>query len=350
VSRAKPGLLRASAIAGLGLAACSDACVHERSDHSHEPLVERQQMSFADLEARLWPTEPDAWRPLGETQLGALEQLVCLLVEQAVSKGSRRRPRALQTRQALILAKLAGVELHAVSLAYEGRQVELWVVVEPSSDRRGRGSYLIRRGPAEPDALEWLVQAPHSRFDKYTGAIALRLFIEDDARSARALMTNSAHRYRQLDGSREPRPAPMDNPADAAHNPEHPIARVTAALLSAHELALVQLHGFSRSAAAGDPELIVSASAEQPSPASAAILDRLRVELPGRTVGHYGVDTQRLGGLANVQARSSRAVRRCFIHVELSHTLRKQLLNDRELRSRFARAALATEGLSRACG
>jgi hypothetical protein len=349
VSRGSPTLLRASVIAALGLAACSDACVHERPGHGRAPLPEPEPMNLAELEAMLWPAKPDAWRPLSAAQLVALEQLVCLLVDQADDERSPARPRAAKLRRAQGLAKLVGVELHAVSLTHDGRSVELWVLVEPADDRRGRGSYLIRRGPAEPGAIEWLVQAPHSRFDKHTGALALRMFVEDDARSARALVLNSAHRYRQLDGSREPRRAAIDNPADAAHNPDHPIARVTAALLAARDLALVQLHGFSRSAEAGDPELILSAGAEQPSPASAAILQRLRADLPERAVGHYGVDTHRLGGLSNVQGQISRDARRCFVHVELSEPFRKQLVSDRELRRRFTSAVLDTEGLRGGC-
>src|SRR5690606_13146376 len=255
----------------LALSACVDGCAHEPA--RVEPLVVLERSTIDELERWTWPAGRDAWRPLAGHQLFALEQLVCLLIAEA----ERGRLSSVQQRRAARLAALVGVELRRTTIDVDGRGVELWILSEPADDRRGRGSYLIRIGSrSSKTGAELLLQAPHSRFDRRTGELALRLLVEGDAGSVRAVFLNSAHRYRQLDGSRTRREPPEQNPADAAHNPEHPLARTTAAVLARRELMLVQLHGFAPSAEAGDPELIVSSGALQPSRASVATVTRLQ--------------------------------------------------------------------------
>jgi hypothetical protein len=314
----------------LSLSACAEGCARQL-----EPLAELHHPSVDELELWTWPNQRDRYIPLDEPQLLALEQLVDLLIAEAEAG----QLSSAQHRRAARLAAKVGVELRRATLELDGQRVELWVVSEPADDRRGRGSYLIRLGPlTRTGDLELLLQAPHSRFDRRTGALGLWLLLEGDAGSVRALFLNSAHRYRQLDGRRVQLEPPEANPADAAHNPEHPLARVSARVLEQHDLVLVQLHGFGRSAAAGDPDLIVSSGAELPNHASAATVVRLRAALPEHPCGHHGVDTDRLGAQTNVQGRAARARERCFVHLELSESLRERLLDDRELRRRFATA------------
>ncbi|HVH99633.1 MAG TPA: hypothetical protein VM869_13020 [Enhygromyxa sp.] len=327
----------------LALAACAEGCAHERA--RVDPLAEVHATNLAELERWAWPDPDDAWRPLAEHQLIALEQLVGLLIAEA----ERAQLSRAQRRQAASLAALIGMELRHATLAIDGRSVRVWVVSEPADDRRGRGTYVIRLGPLAPAHAELLLQAPHDRFDKRTGALALRLLVEGDVSSVRAVFINSAHRYRQLDGSKEPRKPADANPADAAHNPEHPLARTTARALEQRELVLVQLHGFARSAEAGDPDLIVSSGVVQPSRISAAMVERLRTVLPEHPCGHHGIDTERLGGHHNVQGHAARAALRCFVHLELSEELREQLIEDRELRRRFASALPSAAEDSRDC-
>lgn len=316
----------------LALVACVDGCAHERG--RVDPFAEPHAASVERLEHWAWPNEDDAWRPLSEPQLVALAQLVSLLIEEA----ERGQLSIARRRHAASLAALVGVELRHATLEVDGRPVQLWVVSEPADDRRGRGTYVIRLGPLPRADTELLLQAPHDRFDKRTGALALRLLLEGDAGSVRAVFINSAHRYRQLDGSRERRKGADQNPADAAHNPDHPLARTTAWVLDEHELVLVQLHGFARSAEAGDPDVIVSSGVTQPNRASAAMLERLREAMPEHPCGHHGIDTDRLGGHHNVQGEAARTAQRCFVHLELSEALREELLESRELRRRFASA------------
>ena len=237
-------------------------------------------------------------------------------------------------------------EVHATNLA----ELERWAWPDPDDAWRPLAEHqLIALGLGDQQTHELLLQAPHDRFDKRTGALALRLLVEGDVSSVRAVFINSAHRYRQLDGSKEPRKPADANPADAAHNPEHPLARTTARVLEQRELVLVQLHGFARSAEAGDPDLIVSSGVVQPSRVSAAMVERLRTVLPEHPCGHHGIDTERLGGHHNVQGHAARAALRCFVHLELSEELREQLIEDRELRRRFASALPSAAEDSRDC-
>jgi hypothetical protein len=307
-------------------------------------------MTVEQLEDLLWPDTKDRWNPVPERELVALENLVVVLLERAEVGyfGAARVGRV----QRLIAE--AGLELRVVEVelpAGEGmRSVEtLWVLIEAADDRRGRGTYVFRIGALEPrrrGRVEHLLEAPHSRFDKHSGTIALGLFIERDVgvQPPRALFVNSSHRYRQFDGSRMRLEPATRNPADAAHRADHPLARATALALRERPIVVVQLHGFERDLEIGDPEVIVSSGVIDPSKTSAATRARLREAFPDSSIAHYGVDTERLGGETNVQGRAARIERRCFIHIETSESLRDQLRRDREARRRFAAAVFGADG------
>jgi hypothetical protein len=316
----------------LTLASCGPGSQQDRP--VSEPTFDAARMQITELEALLWPKAPDQWQPLTEAEQLALEQLVTALLGHA----QRGKLSARQLRRMTKLARTAGLELHAIALEHDGRVEPLWVLLEPPERRHGRGSYVFRLGPLEPEGppTEYLLQAPHSRYDKHTGIIALTLFVEADGRPPRALFVNSVHRYAQADGTRGKRTPAHANPADASHREDHPLARATARALQEHALALVQLHGFEHDAEAGDPEIIISSGRKQPTTADTGTIDRLRAGFPQLAVGHFGVDVTRLGATTNVQGHAARASRRCFVHVEASETFREQLRSDRETRRIFA--------------
>lgn len=321
----------------LALAGCGPGSKHEPP--VSELALDSANMQITELERLLWPKGSEHWRPPTEQQQAALDELVTLLFGHA----RRGRMSKRQRRHASRLAIVAGLELHTIALDHDGRVEQLWVLIEPLDDRRGRGSYLFRLGalgPGEPSRpkTEYLLQAPHSRHDLHTGSIALSLFAEADARPARALFVNSVHRYAQADGTRGKREPARANPADPAHREDHPLARVTALVLQAHDLALVQLHGFERDELANDPEIIVSSGRAQPTRADSGTLVRLRAQFPALEVAQFGVDTDRLGATTNVQGLAARTARRCFVHIEASEAVRKDLRNDRDARRRFAAA------------
>jgi len=321
-------------------AACSEGCARElpvtvaRADAPVE---------VDELEAMLWPNKTKyKLAPIAEIE--ALERLVSLLFERA--KTGSLSPR--QARQVSEDAEIAGVELHDLSVEVDGRVVQLWVVVEQDERRRGWGSYLFRVGrlerpPGRPK-VDYVLEAPHSHFDRHTGAIALRLLVErpPGVPAPRALLTNDAHRHRQLDGAREQQPRAADNPADAAHREDHPLARTTARLLEDHAVVLIQLHGYGREP--GDPDVIVSAGTEQPSDASRGLAARLSRALAGLEVRHFGVDAPRLGGETNVQGAAARGLERCFLHIEMTAETRDALVEDAQLRARMATALFGGSG------
>lgn len=318
----------------LALAGCGPGSKHEPP--ASELALDSANMQITELERLLWPKQSEHWRAPSEQQQDALDELVTLLIGHARRGQMSKRQRRHVTKLAIV----AGLELHTIALDHDGRVEQLWVLIEPLDDRRGRGSYLFRLGAIEPSRpnTEYLLQAPHSRHDLHTGNIALSLFAEADTRPARALFVNSVHRYAQADGTRGKREPARANPADPAHRDDHPLARATARVLKAHDLALVQLHGFERDELANDPEIIVSSGRAQPSTADSGTLVRLRAEFPALEVAQFGVDTDRLGATTNVQGQAARTARRCFVHIEASEAVRETLRSDRDARRRFAAA------------
>lgn len=333
LARALPYALPYALIIALGLSGCGPGSQRERVVGDITP--ESAHTSIEELETLLWPKTPERWRPLSEGQQLALEQLVTSLVRHARRGGMDEA----QQSRVVALAEIVGLELHTITLEHEGWIEPLWVLVEPSDDRRGRGSYVFRIGGLADEGarIEYLLEAPHSRFDRHTGNIALSLFIEVDTRPVRALFINSVHRYVHADGTRTKREQPSANPADAAHRDDHPLARATARVLDDHPLALVQLHGFEQDAEFNDPDVIVGSGRHEPTRATQATLERLRAAFPELRIGHFGVDAKRLGGTTNVQGHAARNARRCFVHIEASEALREQLRSDRGARRRFAK-------------
>lgn len=324
----------------LALATCGPGTTHEPP--VSELALDSANMQITELELLLWPKQSEHWRPPSEQQQAALDDLVTVMLGHA----RRGRMSKRQRRHVTKLAIVAGLELHTVALEHDGQIEHLWVLVEPLDDRRGRGSYLFRLGPLEPKqpgepkppSTEYLIQAPHSRHDKHTGNIALSLFAEADGRPARALFVNSVHRYAQADGTRGKREPARANPADPTHREDHPFSRVTTRVLRAHDLALVQLHGFERDEQANDPEIIVSSGRMQPTTADSGTLVRLRTAFPELSVAQFGIDTDRLGATTNVQGQAARTAHRCFVHIEAGEAVRENLRSDRDARRRFAAA------------
>jgi hypothetical protein len=318
----------------LTLAACGSGSKHEPP--TGELARDSVSMQITDLEQLLWPKRSEHWQPPAEDQQAALDELVTALLGHA----RRGRMSKRQRRHVTNLAIVAGLELHTVALDHDGRVEMLWMLIEPLDNRRGRGSYLFRLGPIDTDdsSTEYLLQAPHSRHDKHTGNIALSLFAEADTRPARALFVNSVHRYAQADGTRGKREPVRANPADPTHRQDHPLARATARVLQAHDLAIVQLHGFERDEQANDPEIIVSSGRVQPTTADSGTVVRLREQFPDISIAQFGIDIDRLGATTNVQGEAARTAHRCFVHVEAGEAVREQLRSDRDARRRFAAA------------
>ncbi len=318
-------LLLASAL--LGVAACGSSCEHVGGAH-HDPLAVPRELDTRAIAELLWPVRAEgSWDPLSSARIAALERLVLSLLDHA-ELGELDEPARANAAK---LARFARLELSALEVG----EVRLWLVSEPADRVRGAGAYLIRRGPARPV----LLSAPHSFFDQGTGDIALALMLEpSDPRAVpRALFVNTVHRYRQLDGSKVNRK--QFNPADSAHADGHPLAIVTRGALEHLPLTLVQVHGYGREVAPGEPVAILSAGGD-PTAHVEEVARSLRLAAPEFEFGVFGVDVDRLGGTTNVQARAAREFGRCFVHLELSRMLRERLLAEPALRERIGRGLL----------
>ncbi|HTN90285.1 MAG TPA: hypothetical protein VL242_41705 [Sorangium sp.] len=124
--------------------------------------------------------------------------------------------------------------------------------------------------------------------------------------------------------------------ADVAHAERSFFLSAHRALLQSFPgIPTVQLHGFQDSSAA-DAAAIASAVG------AGADLERLlaplRAVVSDGKVLAYPAEISKLGGATNVQARWSRQLGAPFYHVELSRALRDKLIDDADLRRRFAAA------------
>jgi hypothetical protein len=215
----------------------------------------------------------------------------------------------------------------------------LWLLAERQRDRRGAGAIAIRAGRAR----ELAVEAPHTFFDQGTLGIAAAVF---ETWKARALLVNTVHRYSALreqagspgraGGEAGDEEGAKRSASDVAHAPRSFFQVGHEALLGGVPgLWTVQLHGFHDGAAPG-VSVIVSAAGTIADAAGAASACRARLGDNG--VRSFPGEVSILGGLTNVQARSSARAGSPFYHIEIGRSLRDRLGKDAAARRRFAEA------------
>lgn len=238
-------------------------------------------------------------------------------------------PTPVQARQAqaAFLRALEGEDAAPQGLVagpLEGRR-GVAALVEADGDCRGRGEYLLRSGAALPLAIV----APHRGSDRNTGTLADQLFSELPAAAA---AWNSAPRN----------PSGTCPGGDPARHETHYLSAFSLAFAQ-HRPAgrIVQLHGFEtakrESRAAQLADVIVSQGTETPGTGLFRLADCLSVALAPREVKVYPNDVEELGALTNRQGRVLRdAGFDAFVHLEMSAALRGELVENAELRSRFA--------------
>jgi hypothetical protein len=212
---------------------------------------------------------------------------------------------------------------------------ELWLFAEQPHRQRGAGALLVR---TSADARNVLVEAPHTFFDVGTLDVAVTVFHE---LRARALLINTVHRTAGGDAPADDAEELRDHArsgtaaADLAHAPQSFYLAAHRELVEAFGRAgTVQLHGFRDEALPGT-RVVVSAAG---STADARAVQSGLAQALGPGVHLYPVDVKRLGGTTNVQARASIETNAPFLHLELSRSLRSELVTSEELRVRFARA------------
>ncbi len=295
--------------------ATTAACAHVA------PSIPRRALSVDEATRTLWPEQVSAaYQPPTEEQRRALGQLISELWA-GVAPGP--------AHELATLAEHAGMVLELWTI----EQRPTWVVREPANEPHGLGIYLIR-AEAQPHGRAILLQAPHVYFDLQTQSIAADMFWATDAPAEiHGLFTSSTHRF-QREGKRKKR---RFNPADVAHNAEHPFQTATSAVIARGPVVVIQLHGFDGERRDATVHAIVSAARPEGStPESSRVATTLATTL-GVAVARFPEDTSSLGGLDNVQGRLVAATTSArFVHVELELALRNRLRG--ALASGWARA------------
>lgn len=229
-------------------------------------------------------------------------------------------------REACTARGLRRAEKRALELGMELAQLEIegrtLVVLREGEEAFGAGLLAVRCGPAEP--IVW--QAPHPFFDYRTGQLVRQWFLESDARAAQWA---THHRFRALQGElRED----SVHPADVADEPGSLFQAATLGLYAGDpQLRFVQLHGFAQESAPGWSAVVSSGDSRFPLEAVGARLDRLI-----GTIAVFGRVDLPLGGQQNAQGRALPVG--SFLHLELSPSARKRLIQDEEARRRVSRA------------
>jgi hypothetical protein len=216
---------------------------------------------------------------------------------------------------------------------------ELWLVAEDPEARRGAGALVLRTGP---NVRNLLVEAPHTFFEAGTLPLALSVF---ENLRARALLINTVHR------SAGTEPPPEDEherrtlarsrlgTADLAHTEHSFYLTAHAQLVRLFDrAATVQLHGFRDETLPGVGCVVSPAGSLAD---ARRVVEALRPVLGDKPPALYPSDVKRLGGTLNAQARNSVGQRAAFLHLELSRSLRDDLLRDAVRRTEFARAIRA---------
>jgi hypothetical protein len=213
---------------------------------------------------------------------------------------------------------------------------EFWVLAEADDTRRGAGLAALRPGKGRP----FVIEAPHTFFDRGTLDIALAVF---ERLEARALLVSTMNRVSA--GTPDERAEEVrkgTSPSDLAHVEKSFYSTAHAELVRADpELVAIQIHGFKDDHVPGTAAVVSAAKTRGDAKAVAAAL---RLALPNMTIKVYPDEVDTLGGTQNRQAELSRAARAPFVHVELNATLRTALNADPALAERFADALGAAKG------
>lgn len=286
------------------------------------------------------PLPPHPPQPQPILEAGALEQLA-KLSRGYPGQGRYRVPTrdAQKAYRAFIRRCLQDPSPPAPPAGFQvqiDRPANLWLVSETPEERRGAGALLLRKGSRSRLVLE----APHTRFDRFTIQIASALFTALDAR---ALLINTTHRadaWKPTGDETAPSAVASARSgtlaSDVAHQPRSLFSMAHLALLdSVAGMVSVQIHGYaSRRLPRFHGVLSAAGSPFDPH----ALLNRLQASLPQARFAGFPADTRRYGALSNAQARHSRGLDAPFLHVELSSIMRQRLIDDPEALAAFVRA------------
>jgi len=197
-----------------------------------------------------------------------------------------------------------------------------WLLLYEAGERwRGTGAYVFRPGT---DASDFIVQAPHSYFDRHTDEIGLAVFENTDAR---AFFFNTLHRYHASSTFRATDIA-LSDPSHNSSSFYHKIS--TAVVEHRPHTTMLELHGFTGTdSGARDHRFIASEGVDEPGELSRQLTAALRAEYGDDSTALYPDDTRQLGGTGNVLSRwASRHSPGQFIHLEIDDQTRGELRDE----------------------
>jgi hypothetical protein len=190
-------------------------------------------------------------------------------------------------------------------------------IQELPTKKQGRGFFAIKKQSTK----NWLLQAPHADSDLYTGKIASRLFLEGEFKAAQ---WNTVKR----------------SVSDMAHTRDTYWQTFTQVFAEQFpDARVIQIHGYEQSARkteAGEvSDMILSAGHDAPPLWLQQIANCLKNTFPHR-ISLYPYDVKELGGTTNVQGYRLRSLGQDgFLHIEISKTMRLELLDNTDVRKRF---------------
>lgn len=194
------------------------------------------------------------------------------------------------------------------------------VVHEQEGMRRGGGAYVVRLD----ESNKLLVETPHTFYDEGTFQLGYDFFVHTHAR---AWFLNTMHRYKGA-------PAGIDgvHPSDVAHSPTSFFQAATEGAVSAlGSPTVVQLHGFAERESGGRAVISTGEKAK-----ANPLLEKLKTGLEaaaGAPILRYPDDSGELGATTNVQGTVVRNAKGRFLHIEMSESLRRELLVSEPLRA-----------------
>jgi len=201
-------------------------------------------------------------------------------------------------------------------------------IQETAEQLNGRGLFAIRE---QTDSRPLLIQAPHAQYDKYTGVLAAQLFAEGGLKAA---MWNTVSRYARI------KDRSNHVTADMAHLTGTYWQAITELFAQHYRNGrVVQLHGFKQSTrhstAGKNSDIILSAGHYYP-PRWVRSVARCLKTFPGSKVSLFPDDVRELGATTNAQShRLQQLGFKGFLHVEMSGSMRQQLINSRKLRQQL---------------
>jgi hypothetical protein len=194
------------------------------------------------------------------------------------------------------------------------------VIHEQEGKRRGGGAYVIRLD----ETSKFIVETPHTFYDEGTFQLGFDFFVHTHAR---AWFLNTVHRYK---GS----PAGADgvHPSDVAHAPDSFFQAATEGVVTAlGPTTVIQLHGFAEREGGGRAVISTGEKAQ-----NNPLLVKMKTALEaaaGAPILRYPDDSKELGATTNVQGTVARNAKGRFFHMEMSESLRRELLVSEPLRT-----------------